>query len=261
MPRKRMIDPSFWRDEKLGQCSFMERLLFIGLWTFSEDHGVGRASPLLIKADVFPYEALREADIDRSLAKLASLGLIQLYEADGQRYYHITNFKKYQSINRPSPSTLPLPLTEHSLNTHGALTPNIREVNINNIPDLPSGGEGEKEQKGNEAVDIDEAFEKSYRHYPRKVGKAKGKQLYIAYLKGRSVKGQGKVRLTHHQMTLAIKAYAAEVGEREPDKIKHFDSFMGSAIIDYAERTADDYEAAMKELYGEEWRCISFEYG
>ena len=93
MPRKRMINPNFWRDEKIGQCTHMERLLFQGLWTFAEDNGVGRANPLLIKADVFPYDTLRGADITKALNKLASLGLIILYEVDGQKYYKVTNFK------------------------------------------------------------------------------------------------------------------------------------------------------------------------
>lgn len=104
-----MIDPGFWRDEKLAGCSYMERLLFIGLWTFAEDNGVGRASPLLIKADVFPYETLREADIKKSLVKLAGLGLIRLYEVDSQMYYHVTNFRKHQTINKPSQCYLPKP--------------------------------------------------------------------------------------------------------------------------------------------------------
>lgn len=131
MARKRMIDPSFWRDEKIGQCSFMERLLFEGLWTFSEDNGVGRANPLLLKADIFPYDAsLREADITKSLDKLSSLGLILLYEIDCQKYYYINNFKKHQTINKPTPSALPEPLPEHYGSTTVVLPPKIKEEKI-----------------------------------------------------------------------------------------------------------------------------------
>ncbi len=109
MPRKRMIDPNFWRDEKISNCSYMERLLFQGLWTFAEDSGVGRANPLLIKADVFPYDPLREADIKTSLEKLSGLGLILLYERDSQMYYYIVNFGRHQTINKPSKCVLPMP--------------------------------------------------------------------------------------------------------------------------------------------------------
>lgn len=121
MPRKRMIDPGFWRDEKLAECTHIERLLFIGLWTFAEDHGVGRANPKLIKADIFPYDTLRDSDLDKSLAHLASLGLITLYEIDTQRYYFVNNFERHQVINRPSKCILPTPNDQFS-NTHGVLT-------------------------------------------------------------------------------------------------------------------------------------------
>lgn len=113
MPRKRMIDPSFWRDEKIGQCTPTERLLFIGLWTYAEDTGAGRANPILLRADIFPYDSLSEAALEQALEKLAELGLILLYEAGRQRYYFVTNFKKHQTINKPTPPTLPLP-TEHA---------------------------------------------------------------------------------------------------------------------------------------------------
>ena len=151
MARKRMIDPSFWRDEKIAQCTHMERLLFQGLWTFAEDSGVGRANPLLIKADIFPYDTLREADIKRSLDKLSSLGLIKLYEADGQHYYMVKNFLKHQTINRPSQCTLPMPqkgdditLTEHSLNAHGALTPKEKLIEEKLIEEKTAYGEFKK---------------------------------------------------------------------------------------------------------------------
>ncbi|MPM18377.1 hypothetical protein SDC9_64786 [bioreactor metagenome] len=127
MPRKRMVDPNFWRDEKIGQCSYMERLLFEGLWTFAEDSGVGRASPLLIKADVFPYDTLREADIEKGLLKLAGLGLILLYERGGQRYYFITHFKKHQTINKPSQCYLPTPLPEDYGSTPAPVTSEEKE--------------------------------------------------------------------------------------------------------------------------------------
>ena len=104
-----MIDPSFWRDEKIAKCSYMERLLFEGLWTFAEDSGVGRANPLLIKADVFPYDCLTGDDIRKALDNLHELGLIFLYEHDGQQYYFVLNFLKHQTINKPTPPTLPLP--------------------------------------------------------------------------------------------------------------------------------------------------------
>ncbi|MDR1116741.1 MAG: hypothetical protein LBL09_00660 [Oscillospiraceae bacterium] len=103
-----MIAPDFWRDEKIGKCRYEERLLFIGLWSFAEDSGVGRASPKLIKADIFPYDSITARRIREGLLKLEQLGLISIYVEGKQQYYLIRNFKKHQKINRPSPLTLPV---------------------------------------------------------------------------------------------------------------------------------------------------------
>lgn len=155
MARKRMISPEFWRDEKVGQLSHMERLLFIGLWTFADDKGVGRANDLLLKADIFPYDApLRATQIKDSLAHLATLSMITLYENDGQKYYYIKNFAKHQSINKPTESGLPLPTKEQSSKT----TAPLREDYGSATGGLPPNRKEEKrrEVKGKEDIDCPE---------------------------------------------------------------------------------------------------------
>lgn len=137
MARKRMIDPSFWTDEKLGECSRDERLLFMGLVSNADDEGYGRANPKLLRSSIFPYDDLRVSDCEKWLSRLGGLGLIALYEVDGQTYYHLPNFLKHQTINRPTPSSIPKPTEEaatrfsdRSMSTHGALTPNRREEKL-----------------------------------------------------------------------------------------------------------------------------------
>ena len=110
-------------------------------------------------------------------------------------------------------------------------------------------------------INIDETFEKSYARYPRREGKTKGKQLYMQYLKGREIKGQGKVKFNHNQMHQAIQEFAFAMEGRETDKIKLFSTFMGSDIIDYVERTKAEYIKAMKDRYGDGWEKIKYRYG
>lgn len=144
MARKRMIDPNFWRDEKISELTCMERLLFIGLWTFADDEGRGRANPKLLMSDIFPYDSIKISDMNKSVERLNALNLIKIYQVDEQMYYSVNNFQKYQTINRPSPSIIPPPnedslnihggLTDYSLRAHGGLTedslPNISKDNI-----------------------------------------------------------------------------------------------------------------------------------
>ena len=71
MARKRMIDPSFWTDEKLGECSVNERYLFMGLISNADDEGYGRANPKLLKSLLFPYDDdLRTSDLEKWLSRL-----------------------------------------------------------------------------------------------------------------------------------------------------------------------------------------------
>lgn len=163
MARKRMIDPNFWIDEKLGECSITERLLFMGLISNADDEGYGRANSKLVKAMIFPYDDFTSDEIENWLLKLNSSKIITLFVYNGQTYYYLPNFLNYQVINRPTKSSLPhfdtegvelieeeqkeathTQLTEHSVNTHTQfsegsvnthtqLSGNIIEKNIKEI--------------------------------------------------------------------------------------------------------------------------------
>ena len=79
MARKRMIDPSFWTDEKLGECSIQERMLFMGLISNADDEGYGRANPKLLKSLIFPYDDLRASDLEKWLSHLGGLHIVVLF--------------------------------------------------------------------------------------------------------------------------------------------------------------------------------------
>ena len=137
-----MIDPDFWSDEKLGRCTRDERLLFMGLISNADDEGYGRGSIKLLKSTIFPYdEDLKSSVVDKMLSNLVQENLVIIYKVDGQEFYFLPNFKKHQTINRPTSSKLPkytknndaIILTDNSLNTHEPLTPNIKEVNISEV--------------------------------------------------------------------------------------------------------------------------------
>lgn len=223
MARKRMIDPNFWRDEKLAQCTYMERLLFQGLWTFAEDNGVGRASPMLIKADIFPYDTLRASDIESSLAKLASLGLILLYEIDEQKYYLVINFLKHQVINKPSKCYLPEPLPEHYDTTTTPLRPNIKEVNI-------------REEKISKRT-LDDFFEMIWKSYPRKEGKGQ-----VSYKQKETL-----YKIGLDEMSRAVERYKISKQGVENKYLKQGSTFFNSGYIDYLDSNYEEPQIEQKE--------------
>jgi hypothetical protein len=163
------------------------------------------------------------------------------------------------------------------LNTNNTKDLNIQNTENTNSPvenaaSVSDGAESENkndapesaEKLGNPLVmlyNADELFEKAYGFYPRKEGKADGKQHYLNYLtQGREVKGQGRVRFNHGQLSVAIQVFAEEMQGREPDKIQMFSTFMNSTVIDCVEKTAEQYRAAMQKRYGADWEKLKFNY-
>ena len=127
MARKRMIDPKFWSDDKMMGLTPMHRLLFIGIWNFSDDGGIHKNNDSMLKAEIFPCDDITIEEVGKMKEKLMQLELIVPFEHQGIELFYIKNWKIYQSISKPIPSKYELP--EDSRKTPGALPPNRIERN------------------------------------------------------------------------------------------------------------------------------------
>jgi len=128
MARKRMISPEFWTDDKVIELTIHERLLFIGLWNFSDDEGLIANKPKQMKAQIFPVDDVTHGVISEMLMRIHGIGLIDY--GNGGTLIRIKGWKRWQKINRPTPSNFPAfrkGIIEPSVNTHGGLTPSIKE--------------------------------------------------------------------------------------------------------------------------------------
>jgi hypothetical protein len=120
-----MIKPEFWDDEKLSAVSRDARLMFIGMWTHSDDYGVVKGHPAWLKNKIFPYEEIKQIDFIKWLKELEKINCILSFNIDGEKYYYIRTFITHQTINRPSAQRNPEPpqqMLNDSRSTHGALT-------------------------------------------------------------------------------------------------------------------------------------------
>lgn len=110
MPRRRMIDPQIWRNERVGSLPDAGKLLFIGIFSQADDDGRLKASPRFLLANIFPYNKDKtEEDIRRLRNQCAELGLIRLYINAGREYLDIPGWSEHQQIrkDRYQPSNLP----------------------------------------------------------------------------------------------------------------------------------------------------------
>lgn len=110
MARKRMIDPNFWVDEKLGTCDPLARFAFMGLISQADDDGRMNGHPSLIKSVLFPYDyGITAVEVDEWLKQLETKELIIRYQVNNQSYICLPKFSKHQTINKKTDSKLPAP--------------------------------------------------------------------------------------------------------------------------------------------------------
>lgn len=133
--RARNIKPGFFLNDKLAECDFETRLLFIGLWCYADREGRFEWIPKRIKAAIFPYDGV---DVEKCLCNLMSLHFITCNDNVG----YIENFNKHQ---KPHPheakSTLPPKPAEtlcNDMSLHVTASPcNVTKCNADIIiPDI-----------------------------------------------------------------------------------------------------------------------------
>lgn len=113
MARIRTIKPEFWTSEDVAAMTIPTRLVFIFLWGFVDDAGIGLANDRLIGSSAFPMDDPCEslAIVRRALDELSNGGQIVLYEASGKRLLAVTGWH-HQKIDRPTRSRYVAPTTE-----------------------------------------------------------------------------------------------------------------------------------------------------
>lgn len=109
MTRQRMVKPEFFDSENLGACSIPARLAFIGLWVMGDDYGNQKAQASRLKLKIFPYDTMTDDEFIGLLCELEETGCIKGYVVEGERYINVPNFPIYQTVRKPSKSSIPEP--------------------------------------------------------------------------------------------------------------------------------------------------------
>lgn len=146
MARIRTVKPEFWDDEKLAAVSRDARLLYIGMWNFSDDFGVIKANPVWLKSKIFPFDDIQLANFKKWLEMLerpgfsspgGSVAWVIPFSANGEAFYYLPNFSRHQRVDKPSTHNrnpevpaeikdwkgIPHPVVEGSPSPPGALAP------------------------------------------------------------------------------------------------------------------------------------------
>ncbi|WP_348623657.1 DnaD domain protein [Paenibacillus peoriae] len=172
MAEKRMISKVISISEKVNDLpDVFDMLLFTWMIPHTDDFGRLAGSPAKVKALVVPMLDKLVADVKESLQRLESAGLIDWYEADGQKVVQIVNFEDHQQgLHKRTRSKFPDPPANNDdifadfPGTSG------------NFPKIPLEGKGTEgnrtEEKGREQIspDGDSSPPNPYRFYENGFG-------------------------------------------------------------------------------------------
>lgn len=105
----RIIRESICISDTLNQLSDFEERFWNRLIVNCDDYGRFDARPAILKGRLFPLmDGKTNKDMTNALSRLASVGLVELYEVDGRPFLRVVTWDKYQRI-RAKRSKFPEP--------------------------------------------------------------------------------------------------------------------------------------------------------
>ncbi len=104
----RIIKESICRSDSIDSLSWFEEVMFYRLIVVCDDYGRFDGRAAIIKGSCFPLKDVTVKQIDKSLNKLVSVGLVRRYEAGGRPYLQMSTWEKHQQI-RAKRSKFPAP--------------------------------------------------------------------------------------------------------------------------------------------------------
>lgn len=179
MPRKRVISPSIWTDEKFIELDYITRLLFIGIWNYCCDRGIHKNNAKALKAEIFPADDITVDVIEKGLSNLFNNR--QLLISEDKALFRVANWDTYQKIQHKTRSkyedddgNITIAFAYHNGSdtitlpyNNGSDTIPLQH-NINNITNIKESNINKVQSKVQ-----NEDFELFYSIYPRKESKKK----------------------------------------------------------------------------------------
>ena len=205
--RIRNIKPRFWRSDDIDALEWHDRLLFIGLWSYVDDNGVGIDKLSSIAADLFAADLVKSSEetlkrISSGLERLSSSGLIQRYQSEGRNLLYVTNWKLHQKVTNPNTPRYSTPTSANTdpgkledspsrdnqenlptgVEVHSCSGVEIPEES-RNLPAVPEDVPEAKPEKKPTTPDSTNRFDEFWATYPRREGKGAARTAYEKALK------------------------------------------------------------------------------
>jgi hypothetical protein len=188
--RIRSIKPEFWRSQDISSLEWPTRLLFIGLWSYVDDNGVGVDREALIAADLFADDLARDprdtlATVSRGLQALSERGQIVRYTVGGKQYLEITNWGRHQKIDKPGKERYPRSTSENADHTTEFVEPSrdSRETLAPGTEEQRNRGTEEQQTCATPSRTCPPRFDDFWASYPRRRDRRKAEKAFANALK------------------------------------------------------------------------------
>lgn len=110
MARIRTIKPEFWESPDTAKASPLARLLYIAMWNWADDYGVGKWTEREMLGFAFPNDHdVTAADFPSLVKEVADAFSTEFYINRGRRYYRIPAWDEHQRTERRAKCKHPLP--------------------------------------------------------------------------------------------------------------------------------------------------------
>ena len=109
MARIRTIKPEFWDSPDTGKASLRARLLFIAMWNWADDFGIGDATPIRLLGFAFPNDDISVSDFPLLGEEIAERFGVVFYEYEGRPFYYIPSWEEHQRTEKRAKQRVPFP--------------------------------------------------------------------------------------------------------------------------------------------------------
>jgi hypothetical protein len=100
MPRIRSIKPDFWDSPDTAKADLRIRLLYIAMWNWADDYGIGDATPGRVINFAFPNDEISAADYPTLLTDVSRNFAVVFFEFGGRPYYVIPAWDTHQRTEK-----------------------------------------------------------------------------------------------------------------------------------------------------------------
>jgi hypothetical protein len=110
MPRIRTIKPEFFRSPDTALCSYRARILYLAMWSWADDWGIGETNVYGLLGFAFcDTDEVTPAEIPCLLNEIQSAYEVEFYENRGRHFYAIPTWEKHQKTERRAAKRNPSP--------------------------------------------------------------------------------------------------------------------------------------------------------